>query len=62
MLPMKRHLIEFIKGRLFLLIRIRVGNFGCSRSAKVIQVLQMAIKEVAVRVINSAWVLVYEVF
>lgn len=62
MLPIRRRLIEFIRKGLFSLIRMRVGNRGCPRSAKkMIRVLYTAVREVAIRVIKRAQALVYDV-
>ena len=61
-LPINKRLIELIRNGLFSLIVIRVGNRGCPRSAKkIIRVLSMAVKEVAISVIKRAQALVYDV-
>ena len=58
-LPIIRHLMELIKRGLLSLMEVRGEKRGCpSRAKKIMQVLQIAVREVAIRVINRAQALV----
>lgn len=63
MLPISRRLMELMSSGLFSLIKMRVGKRGCpNNTKKIMRVLYTAVRDVAIRVINRAQALVYDVF